>query len=71
MPQSLALLVLHHEPAPIDYNIAMVALTESSLICSDILRARPRERGTILATKAETTVLALFPLQVSTDTQRL
>ncbi len=71
MPQSLALLFLRHEPAPIDYNSAMVAFIESSLICSDLLRARPRERGTILATKAETTVPARFPLQASTNTQRL
>ncbi len=70
MPHLLALLFLRHEPAPIDYNIAMVALIESRLICSDLLRAHPRERGTILSTKAET-VPALFPLQASTDTQRL
>ncbi len=71
MPQLLASLFLRHEPAPIDYNRAMVALTESSLICSDLLRAHPRERGTILATKAETTVPALFSQQTSTEAQRL
>ncbi len=71
MPQLLASLFLRHEPAPIDYNRAMVALTESSLICSDLLRAHPRERGTILATKAEPIVPSLFPQQTATDTQCL
>ncbi len=71
MPHLLASLFLHHEPAPIDYNRAMVALTESRLICSDLLRAHPRERGTILATKAEPIVPSLFPQQTATDTQCL
>ncbi len=71
MPHLLALLFLRHEPAPIDYNIAMVALIESRLICSDLLRAHPRERGTILATKAEPIVPSLFPQQTATDTQCL
>ncbi len=71
MPQLLASLFLHHEPAPIDYHSAMVAFIESSLMCSELLRARPCERGTIFVTEAETTVPALFPQQSSTKTQRL